>query len=73
MEYAVFISALVGMRAEVVTLRLNQVRRQHRRAVAVIVSDCRRESRYRNTVLYRIGDNIAQRLLVIILFSAYLC
>ena len=66
MEYAFFIGALIGMRAKVVTLCLNQVRWQYRRTVAVVVSDSGGEGRSRDTVLYGIRHNIAQRLLIVI-------
>ncbi len=54
------------MRAEIVTLRLNQVSRQDCRAIAIVVGDGRRERRNRNTILHSICNNIAQGLLIII-------
>ncbi|VDZ65112.1 Uncharacterised protein [Serratia odorifera] len=65
-EHAFFIGALVSVRTEVVALRLDQVRRQHRRTVAVIVGDGSGEGWRRDTVLYRIGNHITQRLLVFV-------
>ncbi len=54
------------MRAEVVTLRLNQVRRQHRGTVAVIVGNSCGEGRRRDAVLHRIGHHVTQRLLILV-------
>ena len=66
MEYAFFIGTLVGMRAEVVTLGLNQVSRQNCRTVTVVVGYCRREGRNRDTVLDSVGNHVTQRLLIFI-------
>ena len=44
---------LVGMSAEVIPLRLNHVRRQVRAAIAVVVSQRRRQSRNRQPVQNR--------------------
>ena len=54
------------MRTEIVTLCLDQVRRQNSGAVAVIIGNRSGEGRNRDTVLYRVSDDIAQRLLVVI-------
>ena len=66
MEYAVFICALISVRAEVVALRLNQVGRQDGSTVAVIVSDGCAERRYRNTVLNGVSNHVTQCLLIVI-------
>ncbi len=66
MEHTFFINALISMRTEIVTLCLDQVRRQNCGAVAVIIGNRSGEGRNRDTVLYRISDDIAQRLLVVI-------
>lgn len=66
MEHTFFINALISMRTEIVTLCLDQVRRQNSGAVAVIICNRSGEGRNRDTVLYRISDDIAQRLLVVI-------
>ena len=66
MEYAFFISALIGMSTEIVTLSLNQVSRQDCRTVAVVVGNGGRECRNRDTVLNGISHNITQRLLIFI-------
>lgn len=66
MENAFLISALIGVRTKVITLSLNQVSRQNRRTVAVVVGNCGRERRYRNTILHSIGHDITQRLLIVI-------
>lgn len=66
MEHTFFISTLVGMRAKIVALRLNQVRRQNGSAIAVIVRHCSGEGWYWYTVLNGISNHIAQRLLVFV-------
>ena len=66
MEYTFFISTLISVRTKVITLSLNQVSGQNCRTVAVIVGNCRRERRYRNTILYGIRHDITQRLLIVI-------
>ena len=66
MEYTFFINALIGMRTEIVTLRLDQVCRQYCGTIAVIISNRCREGRYWNAVLHRISNNITQSLLVIV-------
>lgn len=66
MEYTFFISALIGVRTKVITLSLNQVSGQNSGTVAVIVGNCGRERRYRDTILYGIGYNITQCLLIVI-------
>ena len=66
MEHAFFIGAFVSMRTKVVTLCLNQVSRQNGRTVAVVVGDCSREGRNRDTVLNSVGNHVTQRLLVFV-------
>lgn len=66
MEYTFFISTLIGVRTKVITLSLNQVSWQNCRTVAVVVGNCGRERRYRNTILYGIRHHIPQRLLIVI-------
>lgn len=66
MEYAFFIGTLICMRAEIVTLRLNQVSRQNSGTIAIVVGNSRREGWNRNTILHCICNHIAQRLLIII-------
>ena len=66
MEHTFFINALISMRTEIVTLCLDQVRRQNSGAVAVVIGNRSSEGRNRDTVLYCISDDIAQRLLVVI-------
>ena len=39
MEHAFLVDTFIGVRTEVIALRLDQVRRQHRGAVAVVVGD----------------------------------
>jgi hypothetical protein len=65
-EHTFFIGTLIGMRAEIVTLRLNQVSRQDCRTIAIVVGNGSRERRNRNTILNSICNNIAQGLLIII-------
>ena len=43
MEHTVFISTFIGVRTEVVTLSLNQVRWQDRSTIAVVISNSGRE------------------------------
>lgn len=66
MEHTFFINALISMRTEIVTLCLDQVRRQNSGAVAVVIGNSSGEGRHRDTVLYCVSDDIAQRLLVVI-------
>lgn len=66
MENAFFIGALIGMSTKVITLSLDQISRQNRGTVAVVIGNCGRECRYRNTILYSISYNITQRLLIVI-------
>lgn len=66
MEHTFFINAFISMRTEIVTLCLDQVRRQNSGTVAVIICNRSGEGRNRDTVLYRISNDITQRLLVII-------
>ena len=66
MEYTFFISTLICMRAEIVTLRLNQVSRQYSGTIAIVVGNSRREGGNRNTILHSVCNHIAQRLLIII-------
>ena len=66
MEHTFFINALISIRTEIVTLCPDQVRRQNSGTVAVIIGNRSGEGRNRDTVLYRISDDIAQRLLVVI-------
>lgn len=54
------------MRAKIVALCLNQVRRQNGSTVAVVVRHCCGEGRNRNTVLHSVGHNVTQRLLVFV-------
>ncbi|GAB8122826.1 hypothetical protein OkiPb00357_19990 [Escherichia coli] len=54
------------MRPEIVTLCLDQVRRQNSGTVAIVIGNRSGEGRNRDTVLYCISDDIAQRLLVVI-------
>lgn len=66
MENAFLISTLIGVRTKVISLSLNQVSGQNRGTVAVVVGNCGRERRYRNTILHGISHDITQRLLIII-------
>lgn len=66
MEHAFLVDTFIGVRTEVVALRLDQVRRQHRGAVAVVVGDRSREGRRRNTVLHGVSHHVTQRLLVLV-------
>ncbi len=66
MEHTFFINALISMCTEIVTLCLDQVRRQHRGTVAIVISNRRREGWNRNTVLHCISDDITQCLLVVV-------
>ncbi|VCW29740.1 hypothetical protein BANRA_01608 [Klebsiella pneumoniae] len=66
MENTFLISTLIGVRTKVITLSLNQISWQNRGTVAVVVGNCGREGRYRNTILHCIGHNITQRLLIVI-------
>ena len=66
MEHTFFINALISMRTEIVTLCLDQVRRQNSGTVAVIIGNRSGEGRNRDTVLYCISNDITQRLLVVI-------
>lgn len=66
MEYTFFISTLIGVRTKIITLSLNQISGQNRGTVAVVVSNCSRECRYRNTILHGIRNDITQRLLIVI-------
>ena len=66
MEHTFFIGGFIRVRAKVVTLRLDQVSRQYRRAVAVVVGYRCREGRYRNAVLHSISHYITQRLLIFV-------
>ncbi|STV28017.1 Uncharacterised protein [Klebsiella pneumoniae subsp. pneumoniae] len=66
MEYTFFISTLIGVRTKVITLRLNQVSWQNCGTVTVVVGNCGRERRYRNTILHGISHHITQRLLIVI-------
>ena len=54
------------MRTKVITLSLNQVSGQNCGTVAVVVGNCGRERRYRNTILHGISHDITQRLLIVI-------
>src|SRR4051812_36548249 len=60
------VDPLVGVRAEKVTLRLQQIRRQTLRAVAIVERERCRERRRRNAVLNRLDDCASPRGLVII-------
>ena len=66
MEHTFFINAFISMRTEIVTLCLDQVRRQNSGTIAVVISNRRREGWSRNTVLHCISDDITQCLLVVI-------
>lgn len=66
MEYTFFISTLIGVRTKIITLSLNQVSGQNCGTVAVVVGNCGRERRYRNTILHGISHHITQRLLIVI-------
>lgn len=66
MEHTFFINALISMRTKIVTLSLDQIRRQNSSTVAVIIGNRSGEGRNRDTVLYRISNDITQRLLVVI-------
>jgi len=63
---ALFIDALVGVRAEVVALGLQQVGRQARTAVAVEESECRGEGGHRNSGLDRPRHHGAPGFLVLV-------
>jgi hypothetical protein len=65
-EHTFFIRAFVSVRTEVITLRLDQVGRQNGSTIAVVVRHCSGEGWNRNTVLYSIGNNVTQRLLVFV-------
>ncbi|EMI37068.1 hypothetical protein MTE2_4488 [Klebsiella pneumoniae VA360] len=58
MKYTFFISTLIGVRTKVITLSLNQVSWQNCGTVAVVVGNCGRERRYRNTILHGISHHI---------------
>ena len=47
-----FIDSLISMGAEIVTLRLKQIRGKHCRAVAVIIGQRRADRRHRNAQLH---------------------
>lgn len=66
MEHTFFINTLISMRTKIVTLCLDQVRRQNSSTVAVVIGNRCGEGRNRNTVLYCISNDITQRLLVVI-------
>ncbi len=66
MEYTFFINALISMRTKIVTLSLDHVGGQNSGTVAVIIGNRSGEGRNRDTVLYRISNDITQRLLVVI-------
>lgn len=66
MEHTFFIDALISMCTEIVTLCLDQVCRQNSGTVAVIIGNRSGEGRNRDTVLYCISNDIAQRLLIVI-------
>lgn len=66
MEHTFFINALISMCTEIVTLCLDQVRRQNSGTVAVIIGNRSGEGGNRDTVLYCISNNITQRLLIVI-------
>lgn len=66
MEHTFFINALISMCTEIVTLCTDQVRRQNSGTVAIVIGNRSGEGRNRDTVLYRISNDITQRLLVII-------
>ena len=66
MEHAFLVDTFVGVRTEVVALRLDQVRRQYRRTVAVVVGDRGGEGWRRDTVLHGVSHHVTQRLLVLV-------
>lgn len=66
MEHTFFIGTLIGMRTEVVTLCLNQVRWQNGSAIAVVICHRSGEGRNRDTILHRVRNNITQRLLIFV-------
>lgn len=66
MENSFLVGTLIGVRTKVITLSLNQVSWQNCGTVAVVVGNCGRERRYRNTILHGIRHNITQRLLIVI-------
>lgn len=65
-EHTFFIRTLIGMRTEVVTLCLNQVRWQNSSTIAVVICHRSGEGRNRDTILYRVRNNITQRLLIFV-------
>ena len=58
-----FVHAFVGVGAEVIALRLEQIRRQTRVAIAVEEGQRGAEGRHRNALLDRQGDDVAPTLL----------
>ncbi|STV26177.1 Uncharacterised protein [Klebsiella pneumoniae] len=66
MEHTFFISTLISMSAEIITLSLNQVCWQDFRAIAVVVGNSSRESWYRDTILHSISNYVSQSLLILI-------
>lgn len=66
MEHTFFINALISMCTEIVTLCLDQVRRQNSGTVAIVIGNRSGEGRNRDTVLYCISNDITQSLLVVI-------
>lgn len=65
-EHTFFIRTLIGMRTEVVTLCLNQVRWQNGSTIAVVVRHRSGEGWNRDTILHRVRNNITQRLLIFV-------
>ena len=66
MEHTFFVGTFIGVRTEVVALRLNQVGRQYRSTVAVVVGHRSGEGRNRNTVLHSVSNDVTQRLLIFV-------
>ena len=66
MENTFLIGTLIGVRTKVIALSLNQVSWQNCGTIAVVIGNCGRERRYRNTILHGIGHDITQRLLIVI-------
>src|SRR5207249_11232335 len=60
------VDALVGVGAEEVPLRLQQVCRQSGRAIAIVEGERRRESRRRHAILNRFDDRAPPGSLVIV-------
>lgn len=66
MEYTFFIGTFIGMRTKVITLSLDEVSWQNCGTITVVVGNSSRECRNRDAILYGIGYNITQCLLIVI-------